>query len=106
MAIKSRATLKTTFSTGARPGGSDYSDFVDSFLHLTDTTAQSVAGTLAVPTMNVGTVTVTAGINLSAGVGVATDVSAGNVKLSASCAGYFKLTLNGVVVYVPYWASA
>ena len=43
MAIKSRVTLVATFETGDKPQGSDYADWLDSFLHLTDTSAQAIS---------------------------------------------------------------
>ena len=47
MTITSRVTLKSKFQTGDKPGGSDYANWIDSFLHLTDTSAQSVAGAVS-----------------------------------------------------------
>ena len=43
MAIKSRVTLVATFENGDKPQGSDYADWLDSFLHLTDTSSQAIS---------------------------------------------------------------
>jgi hypothetical protein len=56
---KSRANLYAAFEDGDRPRGSDFEDMIDSFLSLTDTTAQSLAGNLTVP--NLGANAVSAG---------------------------------------------
>ena len=42
MAVKSRATLKGNFADGETFTGSNAADWIDSYLHLTDSTAQSV----------------------------------------------------------------
>ena len=43
MAIQSRVALKALFENGDTPEGDNYADWLDSFLHLTDTSAQTVA---------------------------------------------------------------
>ena len=43
MAITSRVTLKSAYETGDKPQGSDYVNWIDSFLHLTDTSAQAIS---------------------------------------------------------------
>ena len=43
MAITSRVTLKAAYEQGDKPQGSDYVNWLDSFLHLTDTSAQAVS---------------------------------------------------------------
>lgn len=54
MAAQDRATLKSAFEQGDRPQGSDFSDLIDSFVSLVDTTAQSVLSDLSVPNLTVG----------------------------------------------------
>ena len=49
MAIQGRATLKGVFEQGDVPQGSDYVDLIDSFVHLSDTTTQSITSDLSVP---------------------------------------------------------
>lgn len=56
MTIQSRTTLKSTFENGDRPQGSNYADTFDSFLHLTDTTAQSISSPITVTTLGATTV--------------------------------------------------
>ena len=43
MTITSRVTLVAAFETGDKPGGSDYENWIDSFVHLTDTSAQAIS---------------------------------------------------------------
>lgn len=62
MTAQSRTVLVGRYENGDVPQGSDYVDLIDSFVSLTDTTAQSVASQLTVPTL------------------VATEVSATNVN--------------------------
>jgi len=59
MAAKSRANLKAVFEDGDSPQGSDFEDLIDSFVSLTDTSAQSLASNLTVPVL--GATTVSAG---------------------------------------------
>ena len=59
MAAKSRANLKAVFEDGDSPQGSDFEDFIDSFISLTDTSAQSLASNLTLP--GVAATTVSAG---------------------------------------------
>lgn len=44
MTAKSRANLKAVFQTGDTPDGDNFADLIDSFVSLTDTSAQSIAG--------------------------------------------------------------
>jgi len=43
MAITGRVTLKAAYETGDKPDGSDYVNIFDSFVHLTDTSAQTIS---------------------------------------------------------------
>ncbi|MCB7127943.1 MAG: hypothetical protein J3T61_00190 [Candidatus Brocadiales bacterium] len=47
MTITSRTGLKAKFETGDTPVGSDYVDWIDSYLHLTDATVQSITSKVA-----------------------------------------------------------
>lgn len=49
MTSQTRATLKGVFETGDTPTGTNYTDVMDSFLSLIDTTAQTVTSDLSVP---------------------------------------------------------
>lgn len=46
MTTYNKATLKTFFETGDVPGGTDYANFIDSYVNIVDTTEQSMAGSL------------------------------------------------------------
>lgn len=59
MTAKSRANLRSAFETGDRPDGDDFADLIDSALNLTDTSAQSIASPLSVPSVGTGTVSAT-----------------------------------------------
>lgn len=63
MTAQSRTYLKSKFEQGDTPQGTDYSDLMDSFVSLVDTTAQTLASDLTVPNL------------------VATAVSAGSVNV-------------------------
>ena len=71
MTVLSRTAIKGLFEDGDTPQGSDYSDWVDSFVHLTDSTAQTVTSPMTLGT--VGATTVSAAL-----------VSANNVNGSAA----------------------
>lgn len=97
MTAQSRATLKAEFEDGDVPDGTNYADLIDSFLSLIDSTAQSVASPITVPSITV-TGEVSAGqvnaVEVSASVGsfqvlgVAGEVSAATAFVSgAVCAG-------------------
>lgn len=48
MTTQTRATLKGNFEDGDVPSGSNYTDLIDSFVSLSDTTAQTIASDLVV----------------------------------------------------------
>jgi hypothetical protein len=77
MTAKSRSALKSAFETGDIPDGTDYADLIDSFLNLSDTTAQ----------------TVTSDISLGAGITFSQVTAA--VSASASANTYIKISYNG-----------
>lgn len=59
MAAKSRANLRAAFETGDVPDGDDFGDLIDSFVNITDTSAQSVASPISPPSLATGTVSAT-----------------------------------------------
>jgi len=61
MTIASRVTIKADFENGDRPQASDYADWIDSFLHLSDSTAQSVTSPLTLGTVGITTVSAQTG---------------------------------------------
>lgn len=48
MTAQSRATLKANFEDGDTPTGANYADLIDSFVSLTDSSAQTLSGPLVV----------------------------------------------------------
>ena len=54
MAQQSRSVLKALYENQDRPTGSNYTDLIDSFISLADTTAQEMASELRAPTVLVG----------------------------------------------------
>ena len=51
MTAQSRTNLKSRFENGDTPQGTDYTDLIDSFVSLVDTTAQTLSSNLIVPTL-------------------------------------------------------
>ena len=89
MAIKSRVTLRATFETGDKPGGSNYADWIDSFVHLTDTSAQAISSPVTFnASAHFQTLTAT-DISVS-GVGAAL-VSTGRLHVSAASGGAYHI---------------
>jgi len=59
MTAKSRANLRAAFETGDVPDGDDFRDLIDSFVNLTDASAQAVASHQTYPSLAAGTVSAT-----------------------------------------------
>ena len=95
MTAQSRTTLKAKFENGDTPPGSDYTDWLDSYLHLIDVSAQTIASPITVTTMGATTVsaaTVSAQrVNASA-MTVVANISAASLNLSG------KLTTSSITV--------
>ena len=68
MTQQTRANLKAKFEDGDIPGGTDYSDLIDSSVFLSDTTAQSLSSPLTV----------------TGALGASTTVSAPSVEVSSA----------------------
>lgn len=51
MTAQSRTNLQARFENGDTPQGTDYTDLIDSFVSLVDTTAQTLSSNLIVPTL-------------------------------------------------------
>lgn len=64
MTAQTRSTLKAVFEDGDVPQGSDYTDLIDSFLSLTNTTAQAITSPLEI-TVSAITYTNVAGTTLT-----------------------------------------
>lgn len=96
MTITSRVSLKNSFETGDKPNGSDYENWIDSFVHLTDTSAQSIAspvtfqasahfqtiGTTDITTSGINAALVTTGRVVCSGVSALSHVTTGRVIVS------------------------
>ena len=54
MAATTRALLKAAYENQDRPQGSDYTNLIDSFISIADTTAQETTSELLAPTVLVG----------------------------------------------------
>ena len=60
MSEQTRVVLKAAFEQGDRPQGSDFVDLMDSFVNLSDSTAQTMTSQLVVPGLTInGAVTAT-----------------------------------------------
>jgi hypothetical protein len=66
MTAQTRTVNKGRFENGDRPSGSDFGDLIDSFVAISDSTAQTLTSNLNVPTL------------------IATEVSAGVANVSAA----------------------
>ena len=55
MTAQTTTVNKAAFEQGDRPQGSNYSDLIDSYINVVDTTAQSMASDLTVPNLTVNT---------------------------------------------------
>ena len=111
MTAQNRATLKALFEDGDIPTGSNYKDFIDSFVSLADTSAQSLSSKLTLDTMEVtGTVTAAA-VRASAvtvsgaftidGTIVAEVSATATVSAVASANRWAKITVSGAAYFIP-----
>lgn len=86
MTAQTRAVLKGEFEDGDTPAGSNYEDLIDSFVSISDTTAQSIASDLSAPIL-IATTEVSSPqgnfTEVSASVGSYTRLLAQNVSASA-----------------------
>lgn len=94
MTAQTRAVLKSNFETGDIPDGDNYANLIDSFVSLSDTTAQSLSSSLEAPTVIAATVS--AGTAYADTLIVKTAQVNGNV--SASSGAFNTLTVNGNAV--------
>lgn len=112
MTAFSKSTLKTFFETNDVPQGSDYANFIDSYVNIVDTGDQSMAGALittqlVTPTVSaangtftgtlaVGTLNVTTAVSI-ASLTVAGDVSANRGYFNAHLSVSGHVAVNGPV---------
>ena len=103
MTTQSRATLKAYFETADLVTAQSFIDWFDSFVHIADTTAQTLNSDLSVPTLtatnvSAGSATITGLLKTSAAVfagATRQGVSAGTS--AADSRGYFLVTQEGTV---------
>jgi len=87
MTAQNRSTLKANFEDGDKPTGDNFSDLIDSFLSLTDTTAQQVlsdvnfSGTVSAANLAIGTLSLT---SVAASVATFTFVTAGGLVVNGT----------------------
>lgn len=81
MTTYNKATLKTFFQTSDIPDGSDYANFIDSYVNVVDTALQSMAGPLYTTELDTSIVSA-ATINCTGGVFVTGAVSAASVNVT------------------------
>lgn len=87
MTTYNKATLKTFFETGDVPTGTDYANFIDSYVNLVETAEQAMAGPLNTTELITPNVSAT---------NIVTDtVSATNIY--ASNASFFSITTQGTI---------
>lgn len=96
MTAQTRSTNKGKFNVNDVPSEADYADLIDSFLSLTDTTAQSVTSPMTVS----GALTVTS----FASAMVTAAASGGTVHtVPTTAAGYLTVQVSGRTVAIPYF---
>ncbi len=61
MTTYNKASLKTFFATGDVPTGTDYANFIDSYVNIVDTTVQVIASELQAPQLTTALVSATNG---------------------------------------------
>jgi hypothetical protein len=111
MTTYNKSTLKTFFETGDVPSGTDYANFIDSYVNLVDTTDQSMAGglvtaELVTPRVSATNANFTGKVSanalnvgaVSAGVGEFTSVSASFMSMKEIFVSSFN-ALNSIMAF-------
>jgi len=108
MSALDRAALKAAFENGDQPQGSDYENFIDSFVNLAETTAQTMngplilAGGLSAASISTGAITATGVVSapsIWAAVGDITAISAQTVTFSSLVVPTSGVVVNGNVTF-------
>ena len=106
MVAKNRADNKALFENGDKPQGSDFSNLIDSYVSLADTTAQSVTSDFQaqkfIGPVSAGNVSISGTITYTGNTTVAA-IATGAVSIPASAQGYLLVTVSGVNVAIPYF---
>lgn len=98
MVAQDRATLKAEFETGDVPDGTDYGNLIDSFISITDTSAQAVASPISFAGSAAFTSTVTAATaRVLGGINVSGAVTAGSVDVLGALRVSAAASLEGAV---------
>lgn len=107
MAAQDRATNKAAFENGDKPQGSDFSNLIDSFVSLSDSTAQSMTskleGTEFVGIASASDVSISGTLTYT-GVTTVAAVASGAVTVPSSALGYITVQVSGRTVAIPYFA--
>ena len=91
MTARAKTTLAALFQTGDTPSGTDFSDFIDSYVNLVETTAQTVASKLTISggtettTVSANTATFTGTVSANTFNAVALQTSTLRVNQTVSC---------------------
>lgn len=98
MSELSRVSLKSLFENNDIPDGTDYSDLIDSFVNLVDSSTQTMASKLSLPNISVTSTVSAATLSLS---GAATISGALTVsgQFTSSAASFVDSTHTGVAQY-------
>lgn len=81
MTTYNKATLKTFFQTNDIPDGTDYANFIDSYVNIVETTLQTMAGPLSVTELNTALVS---GVSQFNNAGSITFNADSNITFSAA----------------------
>lgn len=103
MTAQNRATLKALFEDGDIPTGSNYTDLIDSFVSIADTTAQTLSSKLTVETLEVQDTVTAATVHIESSM-VANVEATASVSAAASAARYILVTVSGVSYWLPLYA--
>ena len=106
MTAKNRSDNKAAFENGDKPQGSDFSNLIDSYVSLADSTAQTMTSKLEgaefVGAVSAGNLSISGIITITAGTTVAA-VASGAVTLPASAAGYVTVQVSGRTAAIPFF---
>lgn len=97
MTTYNKATLKTFFQTGDVPTGTDYANFIDSYVNLVETTEQTMAGPLNTTQLITPIVSCT-NFNVTGNMTVDGVISANDLAISGSVSAAGGFTMAGDLI--------
>lgn len=107
MAAQDRSTNKAAFENGDKPQGSDFANLIDSFVSLSDSTAQTITSKLEgsefVGAVSAGNTSISGTLTYTGSTTVAA-VASGAVTIPGSALGYIIASVSGRTVAIPYYA--